>query len=181
MIPHMIRSANNIGKAVRYSFCSRQLTPEALKYDSLAKAKLLEDAVYERVNISAGNYKFEYFHTFGSNDLVNEQTGHLVTSRTQSSTIHVQTHRHVGISLYETLQDVQSGKWIKFTQNGNQLVSESEATWLQILGVGSHYVLQYFNPADPTSSFQVGVNNGAIGTELKLEASKTELFKLIPS
>ena len=57
--------------------------------------------------------------------------------------------------------------------------NESEATWVQVLGLGGHYVLQYVNPADPTTSYQVGVDNGPIGTELRLEASKTEFFKLV--
>ena len=57
--------------------------------------------------------------------------------------------------------------------------SESEATWVQVLGFGSHYVLQYVKPNDPTTSYQVGIDNGSIGSQLRLEPSKTELFKLV--
>ena len=119
MIPQMIRGARNLNKVVRYSFCTPQLSPEALRYDNLAKEKLYEDKFFSRVMVKSGRYKLEYFHTFGSNDKVAEKSGHLSTTRSPSSVVLVQTHEHVGVSLYETLQDVQSGKWIKFTTTGN--------------------------------------------------------------
>lgn len=182
MIPRILRGANNLHKMVRYNFSERDISAQGLKFDRLAKEKLIEENNFARVMISSGRYKLEYFHTFGSNDKVAESNRSLVTTNGASSVVHIQTHDIVGVSTHETLQDIQSQKWIKFTRNGNQLVdNEADATWLQVLGFGSHYVLQYVNPTDPTTSYQVGVDNGPIGTELRLEASKTEFFKLIPA
>jgi hypothetical protein len=56
---------------------------------------------------------------------------------------------------------------------------EEDATYFQVLGAGDHFVFQYLNPSDPTTSYQLGVENKKIGTPLYIAKSKTEFFKII--
>ena len=152
-------------------------------YEKVAKQRYLETStVRAQVLIAEGKYYMEYFHTFGSNDKVSLKNGQLVTSKSDPVEVFIKRHQAIGgISAYETIQIVSNKKFVKATYNGNSLVdTDSEATFFQVLGVGSHYVFQYFNPLDPTTSYQLGVENKKIGTAFYLAKSKTELFKLIP-
>lgn len=152
--------------------------------EKAAKQRYLEtSAVRAQVLITEGEYYLEYFHLFGSNDKVSLTNGQLVTSRSDPVKVLIKRHQAIGsLSAYETIQIVSNKKFVKATKNGNSLVdTDAEATFFQVLGVGSHYVFQYFNPLDPTTSYQLGVDNKKIGTALYLVQSKTQLFKLIPA
>jgi hypothetical protein len=142
-------------------------------------AHLSASNVNKQLMIVEGFYYLEYFHTIGSNDKVELKNNQLVTAKTNRVKVYIKRHELVGgVSAYETLQ--VNGKWVKATTTGNTLVNnENDGTFFQILGVGSHYVFQYFNPTNPTSSFQLGVQNKKIGTPLYLANSATELFKLV--
>ena len=106
------------------------------------------------------------------NDKVVVSNNHLVTAQRGATKLFIKRHIEGGVSLYETIQDVASGKWVKATKDGNELVSdELDATWFQFIGTNSHYVIQYFNPYDVVDSNQFGVNNGPIGTQLKITSS----------
>ena len=78
---------------------------------------------------------------------------HLVTDKKGGSKIYIKRHVEGGVSLYETIQDVASGRWVKATKDGNELVAdELDATWFQFFGGNSHFVIQYFNPYDVVNS-----------------------------
>lgn len=55
---------------------------------------------------------------------------------------------------------------------------EKDATYFEVVGIGSHYVFQYYNPNEGSPT-QIGVNNGSIPTEFARQYSATELLKLI--
>lgn len=119
MLQRVLRGANNLNKMVRYNFSNLETSAQAFKFDRLAKEKMITENNFSRIMIAQGKYKLEYYHTFGSNDNVAEKNSHLVTTANSSSVVYIQTHEHLGVSIYETLKDVQSQKWIKFTKEGN--------------------------------------------------------------
>ena len=89
MIPRVLRGANNLQKMTRYNFCNRDISAQGLKFDRMAKEKLVEENKFARIMIAQGRYKLEYFHTFGSNDNVAENNSHLATTNGASSVVHI--------------------------------------------------------------------------------------------
>jgi hypothetical protein len=57
-------------------------------------------------------------------DKVVISNGHLVTAQRGANKLFVKRHIEGGMSLYETLQDKASGKWVKATKDGNSLVDD---------------------------------------------------------
>jgi hypothetical protein len=144
---------------------------------------LVDNLLKTRVSITEGTYLLEYYHSILPSDKVVLSNDHLVTAQRGANKMFVKRHVEGSeMSLYETFQDKASGKWVKANKDGNSLVAdETDATWFQVFGVGSLFIIQYFNPYDIITCYQFGANNGPVGTQLKITNSQTELFKLIPA
>ena len=89
MLPRVLRGVNNLHKMVRYNCSNLEISAQGLKFDRLAKEKMLTENNFSRIMIAQGRYKLEYFHTFGSNDNVAERNSHLVTTANSPSVVHI--------------------------------------------------------------------------------------------